>query len=219
MTIGFWYDFLIGNTTKDLYKIYLKSIPSNSNILDIGIGTGIVTKNANIIKKKNIHIHGVDINKNYIDICRKKIEEYDLQQNIKTYCGNIFDYNTDVKYDYVLFSDSYAVIPNIMDIITHTTKYINKKGKIVILTTLDDGGGLFYSFRKWIKPRLVKITGIEFGELILYNSIIDKLHKNFCISDCKIIKNKWFPIYGRINIYMITMYPKYNELYLNRYST
>jgi ubiquinone/menaquinone biosynthesis C-methylase UbiE len=213
--IGLWYDFVMGNTTKHLYPSFFKSIPSNSNILDIGIGTGIVTKNADTIKKKHLHITGIDINKHYLDICHKKIEDWDLHSNIKTYYGNIFNYNTDIKYDYVLFCDSYSVIPNVNDIIDHTTKYLAENGKIVVITTLDDEGGLLYSFRKWIKPRLVNFIGTEFGELISYNSIINTFQKKYCISDCKIIKNKWFPIYGRVTIYMITMYPKDSNLYTN----
>lgn len=208
MCVVLWYDFLVGNTTKHLYNIFLNSVPSKSEIMDIGIGTGIITKNYELIKNKQLHINGIDVNRNYLDMCHKKIEDYNLKSNITTHYGNVLTYETDKKYDFVLFSDSYSVIPNINYIVNHTNKYLKENGEIVIITTLDDKGGLFYNFRKWVKPRLVNITGIEFGNLITYNSFINEFRKNYYINDCSIIKNKWFPFYGRIAIYMIKLTPK-----------
>ena len=81
------YDTLFGLpievATPNLYKVFLETVEENVNILEIGIGTGItLEKNADLVKKKNIKIHGIDINDSYLQACQLRVENSNLKNNV-----------------------------------------------------------------------------------------------------------------------------------------
>ena len=100
-TVGYLY-------TKNAIQHMLSSIPDNSKILDVGIGTGYTyTKNADLIKRKNISIVGVDIDASYVKYAKHAMIDYELDDNIRVIKGDIYDVKLDVgTFDYVIFSDS-----------------------------------------------------------------------------------------------------------------
>ena len=77
------YDILFGLpidvATPNLYRTFLSQVKENSQILEIGIGTGLtLEKNANLIRSKNIQIHGIDIDDSYLEskVLHAKVEQF-----------------------------------------------------------------------------------------------------------------------------------------------
>jgi predicted O-methyltransferase YrrM len=102
-------------------KSFLNSIPNGSVVLDIGIGTCYAyTTNHDILKSKSIKIVGVDIDSDYINIAKHGMIDADLESHVKRVLSDIYKVTSNVivpkSFDYVIFSDSYSVIPNVHQI-------------------------------------------------------------------------------------------------------
>ena len=193
---------VVQNYTEVMNKIYLDSIPDGSSILDIGIGTGTsMTRNAEHIRKKNLQIDGIDIDADYIATCNQNIEAAGLQDLMTVTNISIYDYETEKKYDYVLFSDSYAVIPDVHNMMEHCKRYLKPNGQLVILTTLDD---VATPFKVALKPRIVNFTLVDFGKVTTKEYFIREVENTnkFHIDELKCIVHKHIPIYGEVKSYM-----------------
>lgn len=196
------YNLLVGKYTIILYKNFLKSIPDNSTVLDIGIGNGYaLIQNSDLIIKKNITILGVDIDQASINIAKKCIKENKLETNIEVNCLNIYELTTDEKYDYIYFSNSYSVIPGINEMMNFVfDKFIKDDGKIVLSTTLDNRSNYL---KELVKPKLKHILlGIDFGKhMILDRFINDMTDNKFVIKSIENVHQGWIPIWGNIDIF------------------
>ena len=109
-----FYDFHIDNT-HEMYTIVLNQVPVGSKILEVGIGNGTcVDKNADLIKKKKLHIDGIDIDKEYLEVCNIKITQNDLHDQVTAKYQDLLALDADVygKFDYVFFMESFPVIPH-----------------------------------------------------------------------------------------------------------
>jgi SAM-dependent methyltransferase len=131
-TIGYFY-------STDLIKHLLQDIPINSTIFDIGIGSCYAyCKNSDLIRERNIKIVGIDINKSYILKARHALIDNELDEFIKVTHSDNYDVELSYKFDYILFSDSYSVIPNINNTLRHYEKYLKNTGYMVVASTLFD---------------------------------------------------------------------------------
>jgi 2-polyprenyl-3-methyl-5-hydroxy-6-metoxy-1,4-benzoquinol methylase len=84
----------------NMYKGFLKHITvrPSINILDAACGNGFNTKmlTYELLDSK---VYGVDMNKNIIDLAKK----YNTHSNIEYSCIDLFNYNPDIKFDYIFF--------------------------------------------------------------------------------------------------------------------
>lgn len=168
------YDTLFGLpievATPNLYKVFLETVEENVNILEIGIGTGItLEKNAGLIKKKNIKIHGIDINDSYLQACQLRVENSNLKNNVTLELNNVLESRlAGDKYDYVLFMESYPVIPkeSLKPIIQKVLKILKPSSKIVFIHNLVEEPEWNIG-RAILKSNLKKLTTVEFGRLVV----------------------------------------------------
>jgi len=208
--------FIVNHVFELIQKIHsdnsVNSVNSVINILDIGIGTGTALIEA--IKKCSkllnedifwrFRIYGTDVNETYLKTCRENITKNKLEKFITVHnCDGINAYLREfegINFDFVLFSDSYAVIPNVDDLILNIQSkkefLLKSTGKIIIFTTLEEEPS---SFRKWIKPKLYYITLTEFGST---NMLFD-MKKKYYGANFQIIDIIYFPIYGEITLYQV----------------
>lgn len=203
------YDLFLTPYTTKMNRKFLKSVPPDSKIIDIGIGTGkAMTNNSSIIKDKGIKVLGYDIDPGYVKQCLEHIKSTGLEDNIVVNLKDIYDENKDLKVDYVLFSDSYAVIPNVNRMIKYSTKFLKPNGKIIILTTLDDDNNLL-QYKRSVKPKIKSFTTLEFGKVTSLKEFregIDKL--DLKISNMQKIYEKNFIGYGPVKSYMVEIVNK-----------
>ena len=88
-------------------------------ILEIGVGSGAVI--VSILKRleeyRNIIIHGIDISKGAIEVAKKNIERYNLEDKVNIYMKDILNEEIEEKYDIIysnppyLTSDEMGQIP------------------------------------------------------------------------------------------------------------
>jgi cyclopropane fatty-acyl-phospholipid synthase-like methyltransferase len=151
------YDYWQGYYTKKYYKhVFNNIVNQNSNILDVGVGTGYnLIHNKDIIKHKNLQIHGIDIDKDYHNHCYNQIIKYGLTNNVSIEFIDLF--NVTNKYDYIIFGQSFPVIEKqlMTNMIYHCKKLLNKDGKIIFIHHLIDDNNntnhIFYKIKPYIK--------------------------------------------------------------------
>lgn len=162
-TLGYFY-------TSGIMRHVLVEIPDNSKILDVGIGTGCAySHNSDLIKRKNIHIIGIDIDPGYTRKAKHTMIDDDLESHVKIILGDIYeiDCQQDIlvnSFDFVFFSDSYAVIPGVHIMMTYCEKFLKPTGMMVVTSTLFDN---YNETIEWIKQRLIYVSSIEFGNMML----------------------------------------------------
>ena len=197
------YNFFIGNYTQILYKDVLSNLPDNSKILDVGIGNGFsLTQNYVLLKQKNIKVDGIDINQIDINFAQQNVNLYDLNNHVNVECKDIFTINSK-NYDYIYFSNSYSVIPDIDKMINHCRENLLKiDGEIIISTTLEHK---YNYYKNFLKSNLKFIPFLfDLGRLVILSDFINDLAlMNFTIEKINNIYNYWLPFWGNINIYTI----------------
>lgn len=198
----FFYNLLIGEYTIILYRNFLERIPENSVVLDIGIGNCYsLLKNKQILIEKKIKIVGVDIDSDSINLAKKIIKANDMDNYIQVYCQDIFTFDNSQKFDFIYFSNSYSVIPEINKMMNFTyNNFLKESGELVLSTTLDSR---FSNFKDVVKPFLKRIClGIDFGRFITIDNFINDISKdNFVITNMENVHQNWIPIWGNIDIF------------------
>ena len=205
------YNMLVSKYTSILYKKFLKKIPENSTVLDIGIGNAYaLIQNSDILVNKNIKIIGLDIDVTSINIANKFIKEQNLDEFINVECVNIYDYKKEDKFDYIYFSNSYSVIPGIHEMMKYVCdNLLSDNGAIIVSTTLDNRTNYF---KEVIKPKMKQILfDIDFGQhIVLENFINDMTKNNLIIKNIENVYQAWIPIWGNVDIF--TCFLKRNKL-------
>ena len=212
------YNEIIGSYSKDLYKNFFEKIPNNSYILDIGIGNGYaICENSNLIIEKNLKIIGIDVDFNSILTCKENINKYNLNSNIysvlceldnldvfiptiKKFINKNNDKNNQNIFDYIYFSNSYSVIPNILELLNKSKKYLaNEDAEIVICTTIEKNNNNIKNFLK--KNAKYILLGIDFGRLITLDAFKNEIKKIklYIYKQENTIKRNIF-VWGDVNI-------------------
>ena len=205
-TIGYFY-------TSSLIKEFLETIPHGSTVLDIGIGTGITyAYNAKLVRNKNIKITGVDIDREYVKKARYTMIDNDLEEHVRIVLADIFAENKDKRelyedrYDYVLFSDSYAVLPNPQTFLKHCEKFLKPEGSVVVLSTLFDE---FNYYLDIIKQNIVTFTTVDYGRMMT-KSDLQKYIENKTSSKnviFKLVSQFTVPYLPSVKSYMVMWTP------------
>ena len=198
----FFYNYFVGHYTQKLYKNFLRKIPEESVVLDIGIGNGFsLIKNSDLIKSKKIKVVGIDIDSPSINLANTFIKENKLEDLIEAHNQNIYNYKTKEKYDYIYFSNSYSVIPNVHEMIDHVKdNYLKKDGEIVISTTIENN---FNFVKQTVKPNMKYLFfGIDFGRLTLMKNFVNTIRENkLFINYLENSYHNWYPFWGNIDIF------------------
>jgi hypothetical protein len=172
------YDKLFANelndaSTTNLYKLTLEKLDDNLKILDVGVGTGVYFENKeciNLIKSKNLKIHGIDINKDDINLAKSRIINNDLNLNVFVEYKDLFELKNINDYDVIIYSESYPVISKdlmfkMLDFIINKNKF---KNKLIFINNIEDNPTFI---QQNIKPYLKYFLGIDFGRLVTKNDM------------------------------------------------
>jgi len=154
------------------FKKLLESLPDGCSILDVGCGDGLYyTEPAvcQLIKEKKLIIKGVDIDAGAVAICNKRTAAAGLQEQVS---GEAIDLLLiKEKYDVVLFMESFPVIPR-APMKTYTAHALTLAPKLLMYHNLVDDEDpakldkyASLSLQRWIKPRIVYFSLVDFGEM------------------------------------------------------
>jgi S-adenosylmethionine-diacylglycerol 3-amino-3-carboxypropyl transferase len=147
----------------------IASIPfkHNSNWLDIGGGTGYSVNliNQSLFKFKKIDI--IEYSKSMFKVLNNNIANY---PNIQTYCIDIHDFESNIKYDIITFSYSIVMIPDNEKTIKKALSLLKTDGIIAITDFYADDNISGYFWKSIFKNDGVYLT----------NNINKILEKNNC---------------------------------------
>ena len=126
------YAFVQKIMAKKLIK-YIKNTNVNS-ILEIGCGTGILTKKL-LSKYKNAKLTVLDISENMILECKKNLIKSNVcTNNIEFICFDGENYSDDKKYDLIISNATFQWFKHPILSIKNYENMLSKKGEIIIST-------------------------------------------------------------------------------------
>ena len=167
------YNFWLGNSffsvsTPQLYREMLDYVDKESSILEVGVGSGMpLIVNERVIFRKKLKLHGIDIDSEYIAACKEVIQSSIISGQVFIEQRNIFDIPISNKYDAIVFSESYPVIPETLmsNMVEHCKKLLNKNGKIIFIHNLLEKESQLQHPIALIKPyiKYIPFVWIDFG--------------------------------------------------------
>lgn len=187
------YRFFIQSATDYCYRNCLNFFPSESVILDVGIGNGLMINNYHhLIKNKRLRITGIDINRHYLNHCGCLIKQYQLENNICIFheAVELFQPSTACCFDFILFSMSFMLFQNQQEVLDRALSWLKPGGRLVFFQTM---------FRKHsrlmdiIKPKLKYFTTVDFGSVTYDDQFFNLINKNdMIVEKDHLIKKEWF---------------------------
>ncbi|CAJ05661.1 conserved hypothetical protein [Leishmania major strain Friedlin] len=171
------YDTCIVPMTSRWYREVLLECPTNSVMLDIGIGTAAsLIANRDIIVSKKMTVTGVDYDLAYVRSAQMNVAACGgrLQDLVRIEQADIHDYNKShaKKFDILYFSGSFMIIPSQVGALRHCVQMLRSPAPQV-----PGGCNIFFTqtferrtfIGQYVTPlvkRLLKaITAIDFGEV------------------------------------------------------
>ena len=190
-TIAAWiYDLLFYRLSSHWYIAVLNRLSTGAKLLDVGVGTGSsLIANAGLLKEKDIHVHGVDINQAYLKFCQKKIDRNQLNDYISIQEISFYDVPVTTKYDAVYFSASFMLLPDQNAALEVAKKILNENGMICFTQTFSKEKSVFWEI---IKPILWVFTSVHFGKVTYEKDFIELMTQH----DLEIVQNELLSTQG-----------------------
>ncbi len=187
------YRFFIHDATNYCYENCLQYFPSNSVILDVGIGNGTMIQDFHpIIRDKDLKITGIDINRHYLSHCGSLISKYRMEDNIQIFheAVELFQPPAPRYYDFILFSMSFMLFEDQQAVLDRVQRWLKPGGRLVFFQTVFWNHSAFLDF---LKPKLIYLTTVDFGTVVYEDQFKDFLRRNqLRIVKDKLIKKEWF---------------------------
>jgi ubiquinone/menaquinone biosynthesis C-methylase UbiE len=156
------YDRAFAGLTKGWYRSVLESLEPGTRLLDVGIGTASpIAANAEIVKSRDLHIHGIDIDQDYVKQALAAVEQAGLSDRVTVALESVYDHQGG-PYDAVYFGASFMLMPDPQGALRHVMTRLRPGGRIYFTQTFQQTKS---PFLEKLKPMLVKFTTIDFGRV------------------------------------------------------
>lgn len=156
------YDRVLMGLTSGWYREVLERLPDGASLLDVGIGTGgAIARSAKLVRAKNIHILGLDIDGDYLNRCEKVLLRAGLSKHVTPCLTSVYDHRGG-PYDAVYFSASLMLLPDPVGAIKHVASQLAPGGWIFFTQTFHHGRS---ALLEKVKPMLHRFTTIHFGRV------------------------------------------------------
>jgi len=156
------YDAAILPLTTSWYAAVLERVSDRARILDVGIGTGgALTGNAAVLRRKQLHVTGIDIDADYVARCRRRVAEEGLRGHVEPRLESVYDHHGG-PYDAVYFSASFMLLPDPQGALTHICTMLTPEGVLYFTQTFENERSPLV---ERMKPVLRALTTIDFGRV------------------------------------------------------
>jgi SAM-dependent methyltransferase len=162
---GWIYDRVMVGITAEWYRTVLGRLADGARVLDVGIGTGAaLVRCAELVRAKDLHVVGLDIDAAYLDRCRTEVSRAGLADRVRPLLASVYDHvpEPDARYDAAYFSASLMLLPDPAAAIRHVAAQLAPGGRLFSTQT-------FHHRRspvlERIKPLVGRFTTIEFGRV------------------------------------------------------
>jgi SAM-dependent methyltransferase len=156
------YDAAIVGMTAEWYRAVLRRVPVGCRLLDVGIGTGAaLIANVHLLREKDVHVTGVDVDAAYVERCRRAVVEHGLEDRVVVRLESI-DAHGSGPYDAVYFSGSFMLLPDPARTLRHVRSLLVPDGLVYFTQTFEHRRSRAVELAK---PLLRRVTGIDFGRV------------------------------------------------------
>ncbi|MEQ1504968.1 MAG: class I SAM-dependent methyltransferase [Myxococcota bacterium] len=156
------YDAAILPLTTKWYAEVLDRVPRGAHLLDVGIGTGgALARNADVVREKDLHVVGVDIDPDYVQRAKNSMRNAGLDDRVEVLLESITEHRGG-PYDAVYFSASFMLMPDPPSVLAHVITLLAPDGHVYFTQTFQDKRS---KVMERAKPLLGKVTTIEFGRV------------------------------------------------------
>jgi ubiquinone/menaquinone biosynthesis C-methylase UbiE len=154
------YDQVIPNMTVRWYRAVLERVPLGARILDVGIGTGNgLSKNADLVRTRDVRVVGVDIDADYLSQCRKRIRKNRLEGRVDVHHTSVLDFH-ETGFHAAYFSASFMLMPDPAQVLEHVVSLLGPDGRVYFTQTFEEKRNPLMDVAK---PLLHRVTTIHFG--------------------------------------------------------
>lgn len=158
----FIYDTLILRLTSRWYAEVLKRVPEGAAVLDVGIGTaGALLANAELVKRKRLHVTGIDIDADYMESAKRRLDASTMADHAEVRLESIYDHRGG-PYDAIYFSASFMLLPEPEQALRHCCGLLRPGGRIFFTQTIQKRPS---RWMETLKPVLKRFTSIDFGQV------------------------------------------------------
>lgn len=173
---GRFYDSVIFKMTSVWYSSVILSLPANSRVLDIGMGTATsLLWNLPTIRKKGLRFSGVDFTQEYVTAAKVNIEANNAVDFVECIYGSV--YNTTLLktlastslFDAVYFSGSISLMPDPAGALLAVSQVLKPGGSVFVTQTFQTHA---LPGMRLMKPLVKYATTIDFGELVMQKEIL-----------------------------------------------
>ena len=169
---SFIYDTVMRPLTSDWYREVLDRVPEGAHILDVGIGTGgALSRNAVLLRRKNLTVTGVDIDAHYVERARKRMAADKLDDIVEVRLESIYDHHGG-PYDAVYFASSFMLLPQPEAALRHAATLLKPGGRIYFTQTFEEKRA---PIMERLKPLLGRLTTMEFGRVTYEKDFLNVL--------------------------------------------
>lgn len=156
------YDRAILPVTTAWYAEVLRRLPERARLLDVGIGTGgALIANARLVREKHLRVHGIDVDRAYVQRCRRAIRAAGLEAQVHVVLEPV-EQHLGGPYDAVYFSGSLMLLPEPVAALRHVCTLLAPDGLVYSTQTFEHRPSVLAAR---VKPLLRFLTTIDFGRV------------------------------------------------------
>lgn len=156
------YDSFFAPLTRNWYRAVLEHLSPGQHLLDVGIGTGAaLAANADMVRRRELHVVGLDVDEGYLERCRKRIARHGLTDHVEVLHEPV-QVHRGGPYDAVYFSASFMLLPEPVSVLEHVRSLVAPEGHLYFTQTFEANRS---KLMEAIKPHLHRVTTIEFGRV------------------------------------------------------
>jgi ubiquinone/menaquinone biosynthesis C-methylase UbiE len=168
------YDQTFVGLTVGWYREVLERLPRGARLLDVGIGTGgALVRNADLVRQRNLHVVGVDIDPVYLRRCRKLVAKAGLARHVVPKLESIYDHHGG-PYDAVYFSASFMLLPDPAGALHHAAQMLSPGGRVYFTQTIHTKRA---PVMERVKPMLHRVTTIHFGRVTYEHELVEVVRR------------------------------------------
>jgi SAM-dependent methyltransferase len=168
------YDQTFVGLTVGWYREVLKRLPRGARLLDVGIGTGgALVRNAALVRSRDLHIVGIDIDRVYLRRCRKLVGATGLGRHVMPLLESVYDHHGG-PYDAIYFSASFMLLPDPVGALCHAAQMLAPGGRIYFTQTIHTKRS---PVMEKLKPLLHRLTTIHFGRVTYEHELVEVVRR------------------------------------------
>jgi ubiquinone/menaquinone biosynthesis C-methylase UbiE len=152
------------------YRSVFERLDPGTHLLDIGIGTGgALVANADIVREKDLHVTGVDIDADYVARAKAAIEAAGLAERCTAKLESIYEHRGG-PYGAAYFGASFMLMPDPAGALKHVAGLLVPGGRVYFTQTFQETKS---PLLERAKPLLKKVTTIDFGRVTYEADFLD----------------------------------------------